>query len=332
MQVRFLKPDELELLDGFVAQHPRGSIEQTWNWGVLQTSIEGRESMFVFGVFEKKKLIGSMLVVRQHMGRGKYWLWCPRGPLLPEKNAAKAWGLLKEACKELAGRGGDVFMRVETGAYVGDEVVVQGVPSKEIYVPQHTLMLSLDVSEESILKQMKQKGRYNIKQAHKAGVYVLRSKGADLDDFYDVLVETAKRDGFYLHDKQYYRLFFDLMDGRLLFYTAYHEDDFLGGIFVTHLGDTATYYFGASSGKKRSVMAPYATQWFAMQEAKKAGMKTYDFFGIAPEGDAKHHYAGVTQFKTRFGGKRVDYQQAQVFVYRRFWWYLRKIAKLFKRS
>lgn len=249
---------------------------------------------------------------------------------MPENEAEReaVWILFRGYCKRLAKREGDVFLRVET-RYEFGSVKLGGRKSKECYLPRNTLMINLEAKIENILAQMKQKGRYNILQAEKAGVYVRKADESELDNFYEMLIETAERDGFHLHDKEFYSAFLELLGGKARLYVAHKENEFLGGMLVTHFGDTATYYFGASGGAHRRSMAPYALQWFAMQEAKTAGMKHYDFLGIAPEGKAgkKHVLAGVTQFKTRFGGKRVAYETARVFVYRPGWWWVRKIAK-----
>lgn len=329
MQVRFLKPEEADELDEFVAKHPFGSVEQSWSWGVLQTSIPGRNSFYVLAVVagKKERIVASMLLVRQHMGFGKHWLWCPRGPLLPEDDASGAWKMLKGAAKALALKDGDVFMRIEPGVPVEENFEPAGKRSKSSYLPEHSLVLNLKVSGESILKQMKQKGRYNIKQAHKTGVYVRRGGPEDIDDFYEILSETAVRDGFHVHERDFYKLMMEELEGQVNLYLAYVDHELLGGILVTHFGKTATYYFGASSNKYRQKMAPYALQWFAIQEAKKAGMERYDFLGVAPEGDDCDRLAGVTQFKTRFGGERLQYHKARVFVYRRPWWWLYRLAK-----
>ncbi len=317
----------------FVAGHWNSAIEQTWDWGVLQTTIPGRMAMFVLGVFDdsEKKLIGSMLLIRQEMGMGKSWLWSPRGPLLPEKGAKEAWELLKDACRDLARQGGDVFMRVEPGILEKETKIVLGKAAGQSYMPEHSLVINLKAEEDSILKQMTQKGRYNIKKAHKAGVYVRVGVDTEMDDFYDILKETAKRDGFHVHNKEFYRRFLELLGDKARLYVAHHEQDMIGGLLATHFGDTAIYYFGASSNTHRNKMAPYALQWFAIQEAKKAKLSTYDFLGVAPEGDSKDVLAGVTQFKTRFGGKRVEYQKAQAFVYRPLWRMIYSLAKYVRR-
>lgn len=333
MMVRFVKPEELEAHTAFVAQHPRGGIEQSWSWGVLQSSIPGRKAMFVLGVFDKDEVtfLGSMMMVRQEMGHGKTWLWCPRGPLLPERGAFAAWTLLQEHCKKLAKKGGDVFLRVEPSMLEKDPLVVQGRPAVQSYMPEHSLFLNLESSLESIQAQMTQKGRYNIKKAQKAGIYVRKGTPEEMPELYEVLLETAKRDGFHVHEEDFYERFLELLDGGAKLYVARYEQELVGGLLATHFGDRATYYFGASSNAHRNKMAPYALQWFAIQEAKKAGLKRYDFLGVAPEGDEKDVLAGVTQFKTRFGGKRVAYQKAQVFVYRPLWHWAYLLAKYARR-
>lgn len=335
MDVMLLGPDRIEELNRFVAKHPRGCVEQTWDWGVLQMTIPGRDAMFVFGVFEGKNLVGSMLAIRQHMGRKKYWLWAPGGPLLPvgKADAEEAWALLSEACEELALREGDVFLRVEPTYEKCDEFPVEGFVSREAYLPRHTLVVDLKANESEILAQMKQKGRYNIKQADKAEVYVLRSVGLDMPEFYEILKETAARDGFCLHGHEFYEQFLDILGENARFYVALIDEEMLGGILVTHFGKTATYYFGASGGARRETMAPYALQWFAMREAKAAGMEKYDFLGVAPAGPEGngHPLAGVTQFKTRFGGVQKNYQPARVTIYRHGWWWVYRAVKFLKR-
>jgi len=83
------------------------------------------------------------------------------------------------------------------------------------------------------------------------------------------------------------------------------DSDFpaLAGAIVVFYGDRATYLFGGSSEEMRNVMAPYKLHWEIMREAKKRGCKIYDLFGIAPNDDEKHPWAGVSRFKRAFGGE-----------------------------
>lgn len=328
MRIHRFTTKDAPILNRFVEKHPFGGIEQSWEWGVLQSKVPGRSAFYALGVFDGEELLGSILVIRQSLGMKKSWLWAPRGPLLPEAQAEAVWGVLAGELKRIAAEHGDVFLRIEPGVPVGEGFVPQGRVSKEHYLPGNTLMLDLSLSEQQLLAQMKQKGRYNIKLAHKNGVVVRRAdESFSLNSFYDVLEETGKRDGFKVHGIDFYQNFLGVLGDKAHLYLAYYEHHLIGGMLVTTFGDRATYYFGASANTHRDHMAPYALQWFAIQHAKAHGFKEYDFLGIAPEGDGKHALKGVTQFKTRFGGQRVDYHPAQVFVYKPLWWRLYRALK-----
>jgi lipid II:glycine glycyltransferase (peptidoglycan interpeptide bridge formation enzyme) len=86
-------------------------------------------------------------------------------------------------------------------------------------------------------------------------------------------------------------------------YIARHEGDDLAAIMALFRGKQATYLYGASSNIKRNLMAPYALQWRAMQDAKIFGCEVYDLFGIPPDESPGHPMAGLYRFKTGFGGR-----------------------------
>jgi lipid II:glycine glycyltransferase (peptidoglycan interpeptide bridge formation enzyme) len=154
---------------------------------------------------------------------------------------------------------------------------------------------------------MKSKWRYNISLAGKKGVQVKEGGVQELEVFYALLKETAARDGIAIHSFDYYKTLFEICSrcGNLSIrlYTAVHESDTLAAIIVLFRGEYATYLYGASSNVKRNLMAAYALQWQAIQDAKQAGCKLYDLFGIPPDDNPKHPMAGLYRFKTGFGGQ-----------------------------
>ena len=56
-------------------------------------------------------------------------------------------------------------------------------------------------------------------------------------------------------------------------------------------------------------------------------MKQYDFLGIAPQGSIRHRWAGVTEFKLKFGGRIMNYPQAREMVLRPWCYFLYQIYK-----
>ena len=266
----------------------------------------------------------SALVIRHNMPMGLNWLEIPRGPLFEnEKSLSDILTKIQELGKEEE----SVFVRLsafeklEIGHWKSDI-------AKHDHHPQTSLIIDLDQTEEEILKQMKPKGRYNIKVAQKHGVTVKESQ--NVDAFHDLLKKTSGRDGFSAHPKSYYQKMLKSMSKNAqLLLAEYQGKVIAGGIFV-YLDKWGIYYYGASDYSHRNLMAPYLVQWEAIKEARRRGCKRYDFLGVAPEGAKKHPWKGVTEFKKKFGGRVKNYPQAQEMVLRPFWYWVYSIYKRIK--
>ena len=91
-----------------------------------------------------------------------------------------------------------------------------------------TRIIDLTHSEEEILAQMKQKGRYNIKVAEKNGVTVKESK--DIDAFYKLVKQTGKRDGFTSLPKKKYQMFLENTPGAFLLLAYDKQTEPIAGV------------------------------------------------------------------------------------------------------
>lgn len=135
-----------------------------------------------------------------------------------------------------------------------------------------------------------------------------------VDEFYEVYRITSARDGIAIHSKRYYldllekaaREKIDGMDVPLVWlYIARHEGDVLGAIMTLVTKREGVYLYGASSNTKRNLMPNFLLQWTAMRDARNAGARLYDLYGIPPTDDERHPMHGLFLFKTGFGGKNV---------------------------
>lgn len=192
--------------------------------------------------------------------------------------------------------------------------------------PPSTVILPVEESEEKQLAAMKSKTRYNIRLAGRKGVVTRLEKPEFIDTWYDLYRETAARDRISIHSREYYRgLFTAATDSggnpespaagkapgagnggkapRLHIISARHEDDLLAALIVAVYGSRATYLYGASSDRKRNLMASYAAQQAAISLAREEGCSSYDLFGIPPADDPRHPMHGLYRFKTGFGGR-----------------------------
>ena len=79
-------------------------------------------------------------------------------------------------------------------------------------------------------------------------------------------------------------------------------------------GREGDYYEAASTELNRKLPGAYAIIWQAMRDLKADGYERFNLWGIAPAGEPHHRYAGVTTFKTGFGGSVVEYVPAHDMV------------------
>jgi lipid II:glycine glycyltransferase (peptidoglycan interpeptide bridge formation enzyme) len=268
-----------------------------------------------------------LLVIRRRLAPGVSFAYVPWGPELPEcfpeDGRSAALAELAEALKAFLPND-TAFIRfdppwyAEGAAVFPPPLVPPFVRAGADVQPPDTVLVDLGQSMDSLLDGMKSKWRYNARLAPKKGVVIRRADEAGLEMFYSLLKETAARDGIAIHGIQYYQTLFSHcreyqkehgaagsgVDLRL--YLAEHEGGAVAAIVVLVWNGKATYLYGASSDRKRNLMAAYALQLKAMEDAMAAGCGEYDLFGIPPlpaGEDPDHPMAGLYQFKTGFGGR-----------------------------
>lgn len=318
----------------FVKRHSAGTLFQSLAFGKFQETIPYRGKSWALLT---KNGEASCLVIKVKLPFGFSWLWAPYGPLGFEEE-------IFEDLKRLAEEEQAIFARIEPPlswnkdwtSVLKKDFKICDSPCR--FTPQHTLVLNLSGSEEEILAQMKPKGRYNIGVAKRKGVQARMFKNftdapqKDFDEFYELLKKTAARDEFGIHPRAFYENFLKTLgqENMSALFLAYDPTakKVIAGLIATFYRDTATYYYGASSDTCRNFMAPYLLQWEAVLEAKKRGLKFYDFLGIAPSDDPNHPWRGVTEFKKKFGGTELKYPPAFDVVYKRMpYWLLRILRK-----
>ena len=321
MKARVLSKSEESKWTEFIKSHPLATIHQSPTWGHFQQKIAYRGKYWIVVLEKNDKIIGGTMLVR-HKVRQKYsWLYAARGPLLKEMKDIK---LLIPEIKKIAKDERSIFLRIDPPLIEEMEKLKGFKKIKEGFQPQHTLILDLSKSEDQLLKEMKPKGRYNIKLAAKKGVEVFISDinntkefQKDLEDFSTILEETTKRDGFRGHKIDYYKNMLESLDSNAKLYLAKFNGKTIAAIIATFFNDTAIYYYGASSNEHRNLMAPYLLQWTAIKDAKKMGLKKYDFLGISPDKNTKHPWHGVTAFKLKFGGEKITYSSPQEYAFKK---------------
>lgn len=184
--------------------------------------------------------------------------------------------------------------------------------------PRATLWIDLRASEETILAQMKPKGRYNIRVAQRHGVSVVEDTSErGIADFLRIYQRTIGRHQIDAKAPGYFRILVAILSdcrrGSIFF--AEHEGRRLAAALVVYFGGRATYLFGGSLALKRRVMAAYLLHFEIMRRAKARGCEWYDLWGVAPRDQPDHPWQDISVFKRKFGGVEVELAPTLDYVY-----------------
>lgn len=325
MDIRILTTaDDFALWADFVKKTPQGSLWQAQEWKEYQEAL-GCETR-VYGYFDKLSMTAAALVIIDKTA-GNLATWeIPRGPIVEEGREENVEGsalidhIIDDAKKE---RVLCVFLSPTKPL---PSTLYPLVPSHRHSQPEATRILDLTLDPEALLQQMKPKGRYNIRLAQRHDIEVRESN--DVAAFHALLKRTGQRDRFGIHPLRHYEAFLTRLPGAFLLMAYHRGDEPIAGLLGVAYGTTGIYYYGASDERHRSFMAPYVLQWEAMRLCKERGCTRYDLLGVAPpNAGADHAWAGITNFKEKFGGTLVTYPPEQHAVLRPMAWKLLRLKR-----
>ena len=161
------------------------------------------------------------------------------------------------------------------------------------------------------MKNMHQKTRYNLRLAEKRGVEIIEdSSEVGFEDYWKLMEETTKRQGFFAHGKEYHCKMWQTMteSGMGHLFKAVYEGKTLTAWMVFILNDTIYYPYGASSNENREVMASNLMMWEVIRYGKKQGCRLFDMWGsLGPTPDIKDPWYGFHKFKQGYGAELVEF-------------------------
>jgi lipid II:glycine glycyltransferase (peptidoglycan interpeptide bridge formation enzyme) len=336
MRVRVAADADRDRFNAFVAASPLADVLQAYEWGEIKRR-SGWDALRLLAE-DDRGVRAACSVLRTRPARGvPPLLYAPRGPVL-DFSDGEALAALVGAVRERAG--GAFFLKcdppIETDSPGVDAleragfrpVVGSGFGGVQ---PKAVMVLDLEPDLDKIFEGFKAKWRYNVRVAERRGVTVREGTRADLPPFYDLLLETARRDGFLVRGRTYFEALWDVLApaGMLQTFVADLAGETIAGIMLFTLGERTTYTYGASSSRHRNVMPNHLLQWHAIRWAKERGLRIYDFRGVSPVRDGRPtepHIAGLNRFKEGFGARYVEYAGELDLPLRAGWYGLWRVA------
>lgn len=298
-----------------------GHLLQSWRWGAFKQRHGWKAHRLLVN-----DPAGSAMAQVLYRFRGPVSLgYIPRGPAI-SGDPAIVWPLLRAEIDASARRNRAIATIVEPNQSIGlsgtlrEAGVVRGPGHLQ---PGRTVKVPI-ADDDAMLKQMHQKTRYNVRLAQRRGVVIERSPCDEqgIDAFYGLMQDTAERNEFSIHSRDYYEDFLRVFADDAVMLFARVDDGVLGAVLIAaRFGSEAIYMYGASSTQNRAHGAAFLLQFEAMRWARDHGCDTYDLWGIPdqdPEtvssdskgaiaGTKGDDWRGLYRFKTGFGGEIITY-------------------------
>lgn len=267
-------------------------------------------------------VIQTLVILYPLKGLGTH-MYIPRGPVMSETVSASDVAAWATEIATIAKQNKAHWCLIEPDTLTDEQLSwldshTRLLPKDRL--PHQTRKIDLSKPTDLLLQEMNKKTRYNIRLAEKRGTTIQRVTPQDTDfepifaAFYDLLEETSSRAQFQIHSKQHYRTILETKTDTFTPYllSAHHDEDISAiHMFVDTQSETV-YLHGGSASRLKNLMGPYLVQWEAIRQAKRAGLKTYDFWGTS---DTKPSWAGITRFKRKFGGYTVEYPKTRAMLF-----------------
>lgn len=296
-----------------ISRYPEANFLQSPAYGEMNEILGAKVVCRDFG--DK----GWALMVVRDAKRGRY-LEIPCGPLIDWGDSRLVQEVFAEIT-EVARHEKCVFVRVRPQLVASQENMQKlaklGLkPAPMHLAAEHTVMIDLLHSEDELLAEMRRQTRYEVRRAGKLGIEVIKNNSEELfKEFHRVQAETARRQGFVppslkvlLAEREAFK------DNIEIYVAKTSENKPVAYGLIIRDGKEGDYYEAASTDLNRKLPGAYALLWQAMLDLKADGYERFNLWGIAPAGQPGHRYAGVTTFKTGFGGSVMEYVPAHDLV------------------
>ena len=289
-------PQRLE--EQALRSHVSLPIEQTAAWMRYQNGINGRSFWGSYVVTDHGEPLAFISLVMYHTHGYRYlrslhgpaWVLSPTPEL--ERRVAR---LLVDEARRHDPR--IIFLRLDLWHHEGTYPVLSTVPYDQ------TVVIDLTGGDDEILSRMKRRGRRDVRKALRECpaecADETRQAMADFSDYYDIMVETAARDGFVPAPMSDYtdmiealgedhcRVFAARIDGRVAAWSI-----------ITVNGTHAVRYY---AGMRSEAMRQHVTDRLLFEECRvlgAQGITEYDLMGIGS--DFAPSLKGLNEFKTKF--------------------------------
>lgn len=318
MEYQIEDAKQREEWDDFITSHPEANFLQSWDYYEFYRS-RGNHVVRRLARCDGK-IVAAYAGVIETAKRGRH-LAVAGGPILDWTKRDLVQAIFSDM-RQQGQRENCVFVRVRpqlernpSNLRLMHELGLKPAP---MYLSvEFAGILNLEKTEEEIMQGMRQRLRRALRKAAKNEITVEKSTNPqDIHEFYQIELQTAGRHNFIAFSEDFLTKQFAAFakNNEAVLYTAKYQGEILAQNFMIFYGNEASYHYGVSSELGTKLSGAPLLHVEAMRDARKRGIKRYNFWGIVEEDETQHRFYGVSCFKRGFGVEELRYTPAHDLV------------------
>lgn len=323
--MNFSQEEKIEL-EKFLNKNPKTNFLQSPEWARIKKEWKNE---FIIVKNENGKIIGTMSVLLRKVPIfNRYIMYAPRG-FVCDPHDREALKKLFDQAKQIAKKYNAFIFKLDPDISVKDETFTQilkelGIETKkniknirQVIQPKYVFRLNIkNKTEEEILKSFHEKTRYNIRLSARKGVTVREGLREDIKTFYEIMLKTGKRDGFFIRPISYFEKIYDEMGPKhTKILLAEYEGKAIATVLPILYGNKVWYLYGGSINEHRNLMPTYLLQWEMIKWAVENKCDWYDFRGVSGFKNPNDPQYGVYKFKKGFNGEFIEFINEMYIVF-----------------
>lgn len=332
MRIQLTPIDHADALELARAAGVALPVEQSQAWERFDSSLSGREPWKVLRYTEDGRDV-ALISLSRYQGRGFTYLWAKSGPVwLVSEDTHGA-----EAAQGERVDGAELRPTAEQEQRLRDALVraVRKAEPRIVFIRAHfwheaedtlellqtmpvdrTVVVPLvdedgqPLSDDDLIMSFKRRGRRDLRKAIRENPVQpieLTAGGAitpaEMDELYEVLVETAGRDAFGINDKSTYAAMLQHLGPKVARVFVVRDGDrpdgeILAWNIITFFEGRGMAYYGASTHRGRVERCVEQLYWHITRTLRDEGCVDFDFMGI--DSERAPRLKGVAEFKRKF--------------------------------
>lgn len=292
---------KVNMIKEFLKQNSDSDYMQSIEWNIIRNE---KKKYYIYYI-ENNEIIWSCNLLEKEKNNVKY-LYAPRGPVLKNSNFdlmnlflknIKEW-MLKMSYTKLVINPYMSFASLKNISNEYEYKITKKNDYNNLLDSCKLAIMNIIFDEDELLNKLPSKFRQNIRRSYRKGLRNKISKEVDLDNFYNLYIQTSKRHNFTPHTIDYFKKLIEIFAENLIFLEVWYNNIPLAMSIDIIYNNKLIYLYGVSSTENRNLLGMYNMQWEAIKYCIENKITKYDFGGVfCEENDIENKDYGLFKFK-----------------------------------